>query len=121
MMPGGGRDKEPVAGVDDGKVLPRLDDFLLRGSKMLAAGENMKPKARDSVGIPLADVLSKPNNKIPATRHATGTATPAAASDDIRSLIMPVSIGSQHHDISRLRDDVNYVPRHGLVGLNAGK
>lgn len=102
--------EEKSADVDDGKVLPRVDDLMLPGQVMPDVG-NMMPEA-DSVGVQLADVLSNPDNKISAKHDA---AAASDADDDDRELIIPV--GSQAHDTSPFHGSF---PKYGSrVGLNA--
>lgn len=104
--------REKSAGVDDGKVLPRVDDLVLPGQVMPDVG-NMIPEARDSVGVQLADVLSNPDNKISAKHDAVAAAT-ATNDDDHRDLIIP--FGSQADDISPFHHNF---PKYARVGLNA--
>jgi len=120
MMPGPGgmfpdgseAVKETSADVDNGKVLPKLDDLMLPGKMMPEVGD-MIPKVHDSVGVQLADVLSKPDSKVPASHNDN------VDDDDRRGLIMP--IGSQVYDTSRLHNHMDYASKHRIVGLSAGE
>jgi len=101
--------REKSDGVNDGKVLPRMDDLMLPGQVMPDVG-NMIPETDESVGVQLAEVLSSPDRKVSAKHDA------AAAADDDRELIIP--FGHHARDISSFHNDFR---KYGRVGLNAGE